>query len=112
MRLASGCGAHDAQRRQGTGRRHLQAALGRVDSSDADEIACWFIDTDHDEEPIFVRHACFPVADIPYRAIRTTLKAEIYEAREGLKAAISRPFPKTNPGVARSRSSTTSAMRL
>lgn len=77
----------------------FKPALGRVDSSDADEIACWFIDTDYNEESFFVRHAYFPAADIPYKAIRTTLKAEIDEdAWESLKATVSRPFPRPRSG--------------
>ncbi|WP_210240368.1 hypothetical protein [Amaricoccus solimangrovi] len=77
----------------------FKPALGRVDSSDADEIACWFIDTDYNEESFFVRHAYFPAADIPYKAIRTTLKAEIdEEAWESLKATVSRPFPRPRSG--------------
>jgi adenine-specific DNA-methyltransferase len=77
----------------------FKPALGRVDSSDADEIACWFIDTDYNEESFFVRHAYFPAADIPYKAIRTTLKAEIDEdAWDSLKATTSRPFPRPKSG--------------
>jgi adenine-specific DNA-methyltransferase len=77
----------------------FKPSLGRVDSSDADEIACWFIDTDYNEESFFVRHAYFPAADIPYKAIRTTLKAEIDEdAWDSLKATVSRPFPKPKSG--------------
>ena len=34
-------------------------AKGEVRSDDADGIACWFIDTDYDEESLFVRHAYF-----------------------------------------------------
>ena len=77
----------------------FKPALGRVDSSDADEIACWFIDTDYNEESFFVRHAYFPAADIPYKAIRTTLKAEIDEdAWDSLKATTSRPFSRPKSG--------------
>lgn len=62
-------------------------------------IACWFIDADYNEESFFVRHAYFPAADIPYKAIRMTLKAEIdEEAWESLKATVSRPFPKPKSG--------------
>src|SRR5699024_4423892 len=32
---------------------------GEVISDDADGIACWFIDTDYNEESFFVRHAYF-----------------------------------------------------
>ena len=40
-------------------------------SSDADDIACWFVDTDYDMESFFVRHAYFPAADVPYKALKT-----------------------------------------
>jgi adenine-specific DNA-methyltransferase len=33
---------------------------GEVKSDGADGIACWFIDTDYNEESFFVRHAYFP----------------------------------------------------
>jgi len=42
-----------------------------------DGIACWFIDTDYNEESFFVRHAYFLGANDPYKALKTTLKAEI-----------------------------------
>ena len=32
---------------------------GEVRSDGADGIACWFIDTDYNEESFFVRHAYF-----------------------------------------------------
>jgi adenine-specific DNA-methyltransferase len=77
----------------------FKPSLGEVASSEPDEIACWFIDTDYNEESFFVRHAYFPAADIPYKAIRTTLKAEIDEdAWESLKATVSRPFPRPKSG--------------
>ena len=50
---------------------------GEVHSDGADGIACWFIDTDYDEESFFVRHAYFLGAGDPYKALKTTLKAEI-----------------------------------
>ena len=50
---------------------------GEVRSDGADGIACWFIDTDYNEESFFVRHAYFLGAHDPYKALRTTLKAEI-----------------------------------
>ncbi len=77
----------------------FKPALGEVTSSEAEDIACWFIDTDYNEESFFVRQAYFPAADIPYKAIRTTLRAEIDEdAWESLKATVSRPFPKPKSG--------------
>ena len=42
-------------------------------------IACWFIDTDYNEESFFVRHAYFLGANDPYKSLKTTLKAEINE---------------------------------
>jgi adenine-specific DNA-methyltransferase len=57
---------------------------GEVRSDGADGIACWFIDTDYNEESFFVRHAYFLGANDPYKSLKTTLKAEInQEAWEG-----------------------------
>ena len=73
--------------------------LGKVESSNADEIACWFIDTDYNEESFFVRHAYFLGANDPYSALKTTLKAEINaEAWATLHSDISRPFEKPQSG--------------
>ncbi|HNW36639.1 MAG TPA: site-specific DNA-methyltransferase, partial [Candidatus Ozemobacteraceae bacterium] len=72
---------------------------GEVISSGAGEIACWFIDTDYNEESFFVRHAYFLGANDPYSALKTTLKAEINaEAWETLKSDTSRPFEKPKNG--------------
>ncbi|HQS46492.1 MAG: site-specific DNA-methyltransferase [Rhizobiales bacterium 24-66-13] len=66
---------------------------GQIESSSADDIAVWFIDTDYDYENFRVRHAYFPGANDPYKALKTTLKAEIdLEAWESLKRTRSRPF--------------------
>ena len=68
-------------------------------SSEPDNIACWFIDTDYNEESFFVRHAYFLGANDPYSALKTTLKAEINEsAWSSLHSDTSRPFPKPNSG--------------
>ena len=73
--------------------------LGKVESSSTDEIACWFIDTDYNEESFFVRHAYFLGANDPYKALKTTLKAEIDEnAWATLHSDISRPFDKPASG--------------
>ena len=73
--------------------------LGRVEQSSPDELACWFIDTDYNEESFFVRHAYFLGANYPYKALKTTLKAEINEeAWETLKSDTSRPFDKPDSG--------------
>jgi adenine-specific DNA-methyltransferase len=72
---------------------------GEVRSDGADGIACWFIDTDYNEESFFVRHAYFLGANDPYSALKTTLKAEInQEAWESLHSDTSRPFPKPKTG--------------
>jgi adenine-specific DNA-methyltransferase len=47
---------------------------GEVRSDGAEGIACWFIDTDYNEESFFVRHAYFLGANDPYKALKTTLK--------------------------------------
>jgi len=70
---------------------------GEVRSDGAEGIACWFIDTDYNEESFFVRHAYFLGANDPYKALKTTLKAEINEeAWETLHSDTSRPFDKPN----------------
>ena len=74
-------------------------AKGEVRSDDADGIACWFIDTDYDEESFFVRHAYFLGARDPYKSLKTSLKAEIDEqAWASLRRARSRPFAKPRTG--------------
>ena len=72
---------------------------GEVISNGADGIACWFIDTDYNEESFFVRHAYFLGANDPYSALKTTLKAEIDpEAWATLNSDTSRPFDKPKSG--------------
>jgi len=72
---------------------------GEVISDGADGIACWFIDTDYNEESFFVRHAYFLGANDPYSALKTTLKAEIDpEAWATLNSDTSRPFEKPKSG--------------
>ncbi len=72
---------------------------GEVISDGADGIACWFIDTDYNEESFFVRHAYFLGANDPYSALKTTLKAEIDpEAWATLNSDTSRPFDKPTKG--------------
>ncbi len=70
-------------------------STGEIRSHEADGIACWFIDTDYNEESFFMRHAYFPGQNDPYKALKTTLKAEINEeAWETLHSDVSRPFDK------------------
>jgi adenine-specific DNA-methyltransferase len=72
---------------------------GEVHSDNADGIACWFVDTDYNEESFFVRHAYFLGANDPYSALKTTLKAEINaDAWATLNSDTSRPFPKPKSG--------------
>lgn len=72
---------------------------GEVRSDDADGIACWFVDTDYNGESFFVRHAYFLGANDPYKALKTTLKAEIdADAWATLHSDTSRPFPKPESG--------------
>ena len=72
---------------------------GEVRSDGADGIACWFIDTDYNEESFFVRHAYFLGANDPYKALKTTLKAEIdADAWATLHSDISRPFDRPESG--------------
>jgi adenine-specific DNA-methyltransferase len=72
---------------------------GEVRSDGAEGIACWFIDTDYNEESFFVRQAYFLGANDPYKSLKTTLKAEINEeAWATLHSDISRSFDKPKSG--------------
>ena len=72
---------------------------GEVRSHGADGIACWFIDTDYNEESFFVRHAYFLGANDPYKALKTTLKTEIDpDAWATLHSDTSRPFDRPESG--------------
>ena len=72
---------------------------GEVRSDGPDGIACWFIDTDYNQESFFVRHAYFLGASDPYKSLKTTLRAEIDEdAWATLNSATSRPFPRPESG--------------
>ena len=72
---------------------------GEIRSDTTDEIACWFIDTDYNEESFFVRHAYFTGADEPYKKLQRALRAEIDEAAwSTLYATVSRPFGPPSTG--------------
>jgi adenine-specific DNA-methyltransferase len=72
---------------------------GEVVSEGKEGIALWMIDTDYNEESFFVRHAYFLGANDPYKALKTTLKAEIDEAAwSSLNSDTSFPFPKPASG--------------
>ena len=77
----------------------FKPSTGKVESSEIDDLACWFLDTNYNQESFFVRHAYFLGAADPYKALKTTLKAEVdEEAWSTLKSATPRPFPKPNTG--------------
>ncbi|MGP9792013.1 DNA methyltransferase [Roseinatronobacter sp. NSM] len=77
----------------------FKPATGQVVASEPDDIACWFIDTDYNEESFFVRHAYFPGAEVPYKQLQTTLKGEVdQEAWDSLKRTVSRPFARPKSG--------------
>lgn len=72
---------------------------GEIRSDSADGIACWFLDTDYNEESFFVRHAYFLGQNDPYKSLKTTLKAEIdADAWSTLNSDLSRPFEKPKSG--------------
>lgn len=72
---------------------------GEIESGGADSIALWMLDTDYNEESFFVRQAYFLGANDPYKALKTTLKAEIdEEAWSSLNSDVSRTFPKPKSG--------------
>jgi adenine-specific DNA-methyltransferase len=72
---------------------------GQIRSSSTDDLACWFIDTNYNEESFFVRHAYFTGASDPYDRLKRALKAEIdEEAWSSLYSTVSRPFDKPESG--------------
>ena len=75
---------------------------GEVRSNSTDDIACWFIDTDYNEETFIVRHAYFTGADQPYEKLQRALRAEIDEsAWAALYSTTSYPFdPPTSGKIA------------
>ena len=72
---------------------------GEIRSDGAEGIACWFIDTEYNDESFFVRHAYIFGANDPYKALNTTLRAEVNEeAWATLNSDTSRPFEKPKNG--------------
>ena len=78
----------------------FKPTTGEVESSGPEGIACWFLDDDYNEESFFVRHAYFLGAGTdPYKALKTTLRAEIDEdAWATLNSNVSRPFDAPTSG--------------
>jgi len=72
---------------------------GQIRSSSTDDIACWFIDTNYNDESFFVRHAYFCSADKPYESLQRALRAEINEsAWTNLYSTVSYPFSSPDTG--------------
>ena len=72
---------------------------GEIRSHDSNGIACWFIDTDYNQESFFVRHAYFLGTNDPFKALKATLKAEInMDALNSLNSDKSHPFSKPASG--------------
>ena len=72
---------------------------GEIRSSSTDDIACWFIDSDYNEESFFVRHAYSTGADEPHKKLQRALKTEIDEdAWSSLCSTVSRPFDAPSTG--------------
>jgi adenine-specific DNA-methyltransferase len=73
---------------------------GTLRSTNPEEIACWFIDSNYNGDAFFVRHAYFTGGDIdPFHALKNALKAEINaEAWEALYRTTSTPFPRPVTG--------------
>jgi adenine-specific DNA-methyltransferase len=72
---------------------------GEIRSNTTDEIACWFIDTNYNEESFFVRDAYFTGASKPYDRLKKALKADIDEdAWASLYRTRSRAFAKPATG--------------
>jgi len=68
---------------------------GEIRASSTADIACWFVDTNYNEESFFVRQAYFTGADKPYEK----LKAEVDEAAwSALYSTVSRPFDPPETG--------------
>lgn len=73
---------------------------GELRSSSTNDIACWFIDTEYNDESFFVRHAYFTGADAPYDRLKRALRMEINEAAwSSLYSTISQPFPQPDTGM-------------
>ena len=72
---------------------------GEIRSDNADGIACWFIDTNYNDESFFVRQAYFLGANDPYKALKTTLKAEVNkDVWDSIHSDTSRWFDKPETG--------------
>jgi len=72
---------------------------GEIRASSTADIACWFVDTNYNEESFFVRQAYFTGADKPYEKLKRALRAEVDEAAwSALYSTVSRPFDPPETG--------------
>jgi adenine-specific DNA-methyltransferase len=72
---------------------------GEIRNHSTDDIACWFIDTDYDEESFFVRHAYFLGGGVTHEQLKRALRSEINEDTWAtLYSTVSRPFGKPSTG--------------
>ena len=72
---------------------------GVIRSSKPEEIACWFIDDNYNEESFFVRQAYFTGWDDPYNKLKRALRAEVNpEAWEALYKEESEAFERPASG--------------
>lgn len=70
-----------------------------VRSDNADNIDCWMLDTDYNEEAFFARHVYFPGREKVYEAFKKFLKNDIdREEWESVAMTTSRPFPRPKTG--------------
>lgn len=74
-------------------------STGNVSSDGADNIACWVIDTDYNEQRFFVRHTYFLGANDACKLIKTIFMAEFdADAWSTLSSDNLRPFDKPKSG--------------
>ncbi|MCL4490242.1 MAG: site-specific DNA-methyltransferase [Chloroflexi bacterium] len=72
---------------------------GEIRSNKTEDVACWFIDTDYNDESFFVRHAYFTGAGDPYEKLKRALRADIDEdAWSALYSTKSYPFDPPQTG--------------
>lgn len=70
-----------------------------VRSDNADDIDCWMLDTDYNEEAFFARHVYFPGRDKVYDAFKKFLNNDIdREEWDSVAKTTSRPFPRPKTG--------------
>lgn len=70
-----------------------------VRSDNADDIDCWMLDSDYNEEAFFARHVYFPGRDKVYDAFKKFLNNDIdKEEWESVAKTTSRPFPRPATG--------------